>query len=384
MKNNKKIVFISCFDSYENRIGLIMNLLKEFGFETTYITSDFNHISKKVSYLNRLNTIQIKTLKYKKNFSLKRLFSHFQFSKKALKIVNKIKPDFLYVMVPPNSLAFFASIYKRKYNTKLIFDIYDMWPETFPIRMLKVLFIFPFYIWKQLRNKYLNYADTVVTECDLFKENLVNYVSNQKVITLYPFKESKFKNYLIPKNVDNEINICYLGSINNIIDIKTIVALLVGVNKSRKVKLHIIGEGENKDSFIESLKSANINFCYYGTIFDDYEKVKIFNACHLGLNIMKDSVFVGLTLKSIEYLSAGLPLINNIKGDTYDIIKKYKVGLNVSNDINNTIKTLIKLTTFELDKLRENIPKLNHDKFSINSFKDNILHIFDLDNGELN
>ena len=41
---------------------------------------------------------------------------------------------------------------------------------------------------------------------------------------------------------------------------------------------------------------------------------------------------MGLTMKSIDYLSFGLPLINTIGGDTWDIIEKYGIGVNVDPD----------------------------------------------------
>ena len=43
---------------------------------------------------------------------------------------------------------------------------------------------------------------------------------------------------------------------------------------------------------------------------------------------MKDSVFVGLTMKSMDYFATGLPLINNIKGDTWEIVEKEGLGVN--------------------------------------------------------
>ena len=43
---------------------------------------------------------------------------------------------------------------------------------------------------------------------------------------------------------------------------------------------------------------------------------------------MKDSVKVGLTIKSIDYFSYGIPIINNIKGDTWKIVEDKNVGIN--------------------------------------------------------
>ena len=64
------------------------------------------------------------------------------------------------------------------------------------------------------------------------------------------------------------------------------------------------------------MKSAGAEVFYHGKVFDSKEKNRIFETCHYGLNIMKDSVFVGLTMKSMDYFE-GLPIINNIQGDTW-------------------------------------------------------------------
>ena len=71
---------------------------------------------------------------------------------------------------------------------------------------------------------------------------------------------------------------------------------------------------------------------YHGKIYDAKEKQKIFDQCHYGLNIMKASVFVGLTMKSMDYFEAGLPVINNIHGDTWDIIEREKIGVNLKEN----------------------------------------------------
>ena len=43
--------------------------------------------------------------------------------------------------------------------------------------------------------------------------------------------------------------------------------------------------------------------------------MKIINQCHYALNIMKKDVCVGMTMKSLDYFSFGIPIVNNIEGD---------------------------------------------------------------------
>ena len=47
---------------------------------------------------------------------------------------------------------------------------------------------------------------------------------------------------------------------------------------------------------------------------------------------MKESVRVGLTMKSVDYFCYGLPLINNIQGDTWKLIRQYGIGVNCGRE----------------------------------------------------
>ena len=47
---------------------------------------------------------------------------------------------------------------------------------------------------------------------------------------------------------------------------------------------------------------------------------------------MKSSVRVGLTMKSIDYLSYGIPILNTIPDDTWELVDREKIGVNVDRD----------------------------------------------------
>ena len=81
--------------------------------------------------------------------------------------------------------------------------------------------------------------------------------------------------------------------------------------------------------------------------------------------MMKKMVCVGLTMKSIDYFEFGLPLINNIKGDTWDIIEKEKCGINISID-NETLKENI--VSYYSNDMRSNSRKVFEKKLSEKTF----------------
>lgn len=333
-----KAIIVSCFDTYLERVRLLKEYYQTKGFETLVVLSDFRHIQKEKNKDVKKDYIYIETKPYYKNLSIVRLYSHYCFAKNSFKIIEKLKPDILHVLIPANSLAKEAAYYKKKNPDILMyFDLIDLWPETMPIpNFLKNKF--PFNVWKLTRDRYLDKANIIFTECNLYKKILHKETEkNYKTLYWAKYTNSCYERLTIQTNT---IHLCYLGSINNIIDIDVIIDICIQISKIKPIVLHIIGNGEKKNDFISSLKKNNIEIIDHGTIYDQKQKQRIFDVCHFGLNIMKNSVCVGLTMKSLDYFQAGLPIINNIKGDTMQLVEEFHLGFNISNNISNIICSL--------------------------------------------
>lgn len=352
-----RVTIVNCFDTYEQRVDMVLAYFLDKNDDVKVYSSDFRHFRKIRREEKKEHYYFFEAKPYYKNLSPQRLNSHRKLAKDIFARLDREQNDLLWILLPPNSFVKEAKIFKRKHpETKIIFDIMDMWPETMPVGKLKT--VFPFTFWKNLRDKNIGCADFVVTECDLFQKKLGKYVPVEKLKTIYLAREVKrWKSY--PNLSEDNISLCYLGSINNIIDIDVIGYVIESVKAKKNVILHIIGDGEKREELIEKAKQAGAEVIYHGKIYDVDEKQKIFDQCHFGLNIMKDSVYVGLTMKSIDYLQGGLPIINNIKGDTWDFIIERKFGYNLDEigklDLNNYNKYRVNSRAFfetELSKER--------------------------------
>lgn len=320
------VCIINCFDTYEHRVDLLHDYFKSIGAKVRVITSDYRHFEKCRRTDRKEDFEFVKAIPYTKNLSVARLKSHSVLSRTIFKKIEDETFDILWVLVPPNSFVKDAAKYKNTHKeTKLIFDLIDLWPETMPISKFKSLP--PFTYWKNLRDKYLDAADEIVTECNLYHEKLPKRIDKKKVQTIYLAREVKEYNPEI-NLPDDKIALCYLGSINNIIDIPTIVEIVKKLSIIKPVVIHIVGDGERRVELIKQCEEAGAEVIYHGKVYDSSEKQQIFDSCHYGLNIMKDSVYVGLTMKSMDYFEYGLPIINNIHGDTWDIVKNNKLGIN--------------------------------------------------------
>lgn len=357
-----KAVIVSSFDTYLERIELLKEYYESRGYETTVILSNFRHFKKEFINESRERFEYIDTKPYYKNLSMARISSHYKFARDAFEKVDELKPELLHVLIPANSLAKEADKYKKKHpEIKLYFDLIDLWPETMPIGNIKTKF--PFSLWKDVRDRHLDRAEVIFTECDLYR-NVLKKENDDRYKTLYwAYNGTPL---LSSPNINiNEINLCYLGSINNIIDIDMIVDICSKLKKYKAIKLHVIGNGEKKSELLEKLEQKEITFIDYGVIYDNVEKQKIFDGCWFGLNVMKKTVCVGLTMKSIDYLKASLPILNTIPYDTEQMVNTFDVGLSIRQGVECEI---LELTEKDLLLKRENARSLFASVFSKNAF----------------
>lgn len=359
-----KVAIISTFDTFFDRVDLLKEYYQGKGLEVTVITSDYSHRLKE-KYQNDKADIQLSVRPYNKNLSIDRLRSHDEFAKKVKEYLETLRPEIVHCIIPCNSLCKTMSAYKKEHDVKLIFDVNDLWPESLPVGNIKHRF--PFTLWKNTRDKYIEHADMILSECDYFKE-ILHKEHSSKWHTLHFAKKMHPSNTVSTFTVE-KFSFCYLGSINNIIDIDLIVAFLNACTKLRKVKLHIIGGGEKKELLIEQVKQNSIQVIDHGYIFEQEKKQEILDQCQYGFNVMKDSVMVGLTMKSMDYMCGGLPMINTIKGDTAKICDEYSVGYNLTKDsISEIVSLLEKETIDENRQKRETIKKVFMENFSQEAF----------------
>ena len=360
----KRVTIINCFESTRDRVDFVKEYFKSKNFKVDIIQSDFSHMKKRKITYKQNGIIYINAKPYKKNISISRLYSHYKFAKDAFKKAKEIGQDIVYVIIPPNSLCKFAKKYKEEKKVKIIFDIYDLWPESIPSEKIKKILRLPFKVWRNIRNKNIGVADIIITECNLYQEKLKDILKGVKTGTIYLTRDEQLQNYKKDIEKNEKLELLYLGSINNLIDIELIVKIVNKINKKKKVKLNIIGEGENKDTFIRRLQENEIEYKYYGPIYDVKEKAKIFAKCDFGINIMKKGICVGLTMKSLDYFSFGIPILNNINGDTAKLVEKYNSGINLNDQIEEKIDDII--NDEKIISMHKNVEKMYNEEFSKN------------------
>jgi len=350
----KKCVVISCFDYYTTRTKQVLRIFEEKGYKTTYLISDFNHFSKSKVAAEYSDCMQISVPAYKKNLSPARLYSHHVFSKGVYRQLCKIKPEVIYCMIPPNSLVRDVVKYKQRIGAYVIFDCYDMWPESFPYEKYGKLLAFPFNKWRKLRDDYVESADKMIVVSEAGKIGWNKLHPNMEVAVVPPYIEAG----KLPESKEfhpGEISFCYLGMINHITDTELGVRFLGELQKKWHVTLHLIGEGQNKDAFVSSLEQAGVTVVQHGVVFDMDKKNEIFSQCDMGLNIPRPEIKSTMPLKGVEYMRAGLPFVNAGLGDVCTIVHSEQIGINVDEQsVNETVARIFAMDEATMNKMRGN------------------------------
>ena len=364
-KKPKTAYFISSTNHYNVRTGKFVNDYVKKGYDVIYVTSDFDHMTKKRYCFNEYkNSKQLHVISYKKNLSISRILSHLMFSYKTFYMLLACKPELVYVEVPNNSLVKSSAKYKKINNAEIIVDVFDMWPESMPVKTKNMIVNWGFDIWRNFRNKNLKFADQIWIECDYYRELL----SAQKINLPMETKYLKLKNAetsIEMKVSEEEIDLCYLGSINNIIDISLIEKIVSEFAKNKRTRIHIIGDGERKDEFLDILKKNSIEIIDHGKVYEIDKLQEIFNQCWFGINVLREDLAIGITMKSISYFRGGLPIINTVQGDTSRFVEECNIGINVDrHDVKSCVLRILNITKDDLACMKNNTRNLFEQKFA--------------------
>ena len=322
-----------------NRYTYIYNKLKSLGYDIKFITSDFDHVTKKKKVAEDIDLVKIKELGYRSNISPIRMYSHLVYSWNAYKYMKQVikESDIVLVALPSNFLGYLLAKHKKKINFKLLVDIHDMWPESLiplmPNPLDKMGFII-WWVWKKFRIKTVN-------ECDYLLAESVEYESLNK-----PYLKENIKSEAILLGADMSVinNISQIEVKDSIEKFKVVFAGNLGVNYDIETTLGMIGK------YHKELLNQNIEFYFFGNGVKEkevdvfvkkypnivkhldrvpYNKyIGMLKGFDLGLNSFQKHSAVRYSYKSVDYLVSNLPVLSNLQGEFANDIKEFKIGKN--------------------------------------------------------
>lgn len=374
-KYNTDILIISPFveDVSTSRPMNLFNYFKSRNYNVKVIYCKFSHSLKKNRIINSENFIPVNSLKYNRNISISRFISHFIFSINVIKFIIIFKPKTLLINFPPNILILPLIVSKILYKSKIIIDIIDFWPESFPIhnKILKKAFNFSvgFYL-RFLRFVGFENANLILTQSNIFiNTSLFKYKNKTQLIGLVKSKSIDIN----IANTSKVLTFCYIGNLGKIYDFDSLIKILFELGKFQEVKLDIIGLGENLDYLIDKLNVLNIKYEYHGVIYNEIDKSRIISKAWFGYNGYKESTNVSISYKFVDYVSYFIPVLNSATGDTWNVIDTDHLGLNFNiKNIENIVSKLNSIDYNDIIKMKLNVQNYYIHNYSLQSMYDQL------------
>jgi len=376
MKN--RILLVSLFgDVNTGHNYRVDNIYKAFHeFDRFIVTADFNHATKQYKPESKSDNVHyIHVPAYQKNLSIKRICSHIVF---AIKLYNylcglDILPQMIYCAMPASLTAFYCGRFCKRRKIKFVVDVVDLWPDSlFPIShkfiALKPI-LFP---WAFITNRAYSMADYISAESKKYAEVALGKSKTTKWSYTYLGVDIEEMNRLVlsskvPDRTDhNEIWICYGGSLGNSYDFDSILEAVKFIDSEGiKYRFFFVAEGECRFEIEKYIQQHQLNAEITGRMpYNDY--LKYLSRCDIAINSFKPTTKVVYSYKFNDYVGLKLFVLNNLRGETADMVNEYSIGRNF--DEKNLSKILFEVCynweTFKLWKensIKLIVEKLNSD-----------------------
>lgn len=334
----KNYVIVSLFCNPEsennNRVNSIRSALRG---NIQIITSDFDHGTKTYydkQKLDRSKAIYIHVPQYKRNIGIKRLYSHVIFAFRLRKVLNSLAADAVYCTMPSSTSAFVCGNYCKKKNIKFIIDVIDLWPDSLvPVSRIYSLLTPFLYIWKSITTSAYKRADIILGESKKYVAEAMRYNSIAVAKPLYLGIDKAMVNKLIENSdiniekSDDEVWICYAGSLGYSYDFDSIFNALHFLNDKVKYHFWFVGDGVLRVKIESKIKNYNINATVTGYLaYGDL--LKYLSMMDIAINIFKENTRVVHSYKFNDYVATNCFILNSLQGETAEMIEQYKIGLN--------------------------------------------------------
>ena len=258
-----------------------------------------------------------------------------------------------------------AIIFGKLYKIPVILWVQDIWPDVLKdLNIVRGQFILN--LIKFLVNKIYNNSDYIFVQSESFKKK-ISKDTNNKIEVLFNPETKKIKKINSNINSKNFI-ITYAGNIGKAQSFETLVQAVKKIDNP-KIKIHIYGDGSEKNSLQKHITKFNLSDNI--KLFRPMSKIKIdivLSKSDAFLLILGkgDGLSSTLPAKIQTYISHGKPIIVSSDGESYNFVKKNKLGfVSKAGNSNGLYNSILKT---------QNLKKNNHKNIrnrSITVFKKN-------------
>ena len=328
IKGHKVIIFAA---------GFHYTLLKE--------TVEYNENGYKIEDKGGIKFIWVKTYPYERN-NIKRIINMVSYAWKLNYIIPKLdlnRPDIIIGSTVHPFASFIASKFAKKLKIPFIFEIRDLWPQTF-IDMK---------IWPQnsLKSKVFKYIEKITVN----RSSKIIVLSPLTIVYLIKeYRYHKERILLLPNGINenfitpisqisyDSLNITYLGGIDRVHGLEFLVDLAEQL-KNEKIQFNIYGDGKERKNLQNLVNTKNLKSIIFHGSVSKSEVPKTLSSANL-LFVSTSNVLYGSENKLYEYMATGKPILVATSGEHNNPIENIDCGLSL--DRKNAKKSAKDLLNF--------------------------------------
>jgi glycosyltransferase involved in cell wall biosynthesis len=380
----------------------IFNVAKKLSehYSVTLITSDSNHLAiypktNKIYNFNnydKLNTIWIKTLKYKTSRSLKRLLTWLDFEIKLsrIKVIKNKEPKLIIVSSLSLITVLWALRIKRKYGVKFVFEIRDFYPLSltaeFGISRFNPVVLALAHIERQGLIK----SDLIVGTMPLIDDYVFDIVKVRRPTFYSPNGLSIYASSLLQNKDEMDKSVLefkenfqtiviYSGSIGHSNNLDPLIEVILNSTSLNLTTFGfiIIGDGDLKKAYQEKLINQN-NAIFIGRIPSErvYKYLELSDILYLSVKPSVRFTYGHSLNKVLDYLYVGKPVVATYNGfpNILSEIEGYKITGEDIVDIAKAFYEVAQYDTSILEKIKISARSLLELKFTYEVITQNYLN----------
>lgn len=285
-----------------------------------------------LSYSNKLNFIE-----------RTKVFLNYSF--RSIKLAFKEDYDILFATSTPLTASIPGIVIKLFGKKKpFVFEVRDLWPEA-PREMGVIKNRFVLWMLSVLEYFSYNMADACIGLSPGIVEGIKRRLKKSKPVYLIPngCDLDVFKPYKTSKSVfsgieEDDFVALFTGAhgFANGLDIALdTAAKLLKTEYSERIKLVFIGDGIMKEKLVARKLNEKLLNCIFLEPIPKRDLVKMLQASDIGLMLFANvrAFYYGTSPnKFFDYISVGLPVLNNYPGWVADMITEYECGLVIAPD----------------------------------------------------
>jgi len=282
----------------------------------------------------------------------------------------------LYCSMPTTTSALACYFFSKTNKVKFVIDVIDLWPDSLivlaPLASILKVIVYP---WTFLTRYVYKNADVIIAESKKYLETAKFYNKTAKSHYFYLGTDvAKVESILkeqskahISNDKNDELYLCYGGNLGNSYDFDSIFLILVDLKKRGiKYKFYFIGDGVIRKDIEKKIEKYNVPAFITGRLnYDEY--LLFLTNCDIAFNFFNKNTKVVHSYKFNDYLSAGLFVVNNLSGETWDMIDDYQLGINYNDNQDEFVSLII-----SKEKLR--VTKANSKKFALNVLNKKVVY----------